>query len=275
MREASQSGLAHVRPRTASLIARFADRSRQRLAVLAALALTAGSGFAMTSADAASAATSPCPDANVAVFGPNVCVFNDAMSQTAIQTDLNNISTQQVPVGSQFDSQRYAIFFEPGTYGSTADPLVFQVGYYTEVAGLGFMPNDTVINGAIEVFNNLCTPGTSYCNSDDNFWRSLSNVTLNVTLPSSPPDYAPPVLDPFTQYCANTAEIWSASQASPHPAGHHQRQRRLPGLLREQELRQRRLHRRQPGQWRPRLLRQPAVHGPQRRYRRVQRVCPG
>ncbi|MGO8958104.1 MAG: hypothetical protein ACLQFR_12140, partial [Streptosporangiaceae bacterium] len=41
------------------------------------------------------------------------------------------------------------------------------------------------------------------------------NLTLNVTLPSSPPDYAPPVLDPFTKYCTNSAEMWSASQASP------------------------------------------------------------
>jgi len=219
MQEASQSGLAPARPRsaivrTASLINRLAANSRRRLAVLAALALTIGA-LAMTSAGAATATTSLCPDANVAAFGPNVCVFNDTMSQTAIQADLDNISTQQVPVASQFDSQRYAIFFQPGSYGSATDPLVFQVGYYTEVAGLGYMPQDTVINGAIEVFNNLCTAGTTDCNSDDNFWRSLSNVTLNVTLPSSPPDYAPPVLDPFTKYCANSAEMWSASQASP------------------------------------------------------------
>src|SRR5262249_43677857 len=74
---------------------------------------------------------------------------------------------------------------------------------------------DTVINGAIDVFNNLCTPGTNFCNSDDNFWRSLSNVTLNVDLPSKPPAYAPPVVDPFTAFCTNTAEMWSASQAAP------------------------------------------------------------
>ncbi len=205
MHEASQSGWAQVRSRGA----------RRRLAALAAVAL-AVSGLAVTSAGTAAADTpSPCADANVAAFGPNVCVFNDTMSQAAIQADLNTISTQQVPVASQFDSQRYAIFFEPGTYGSAADPLVFQVGYYTEVAGLGYLPQATVVNGAIDVFNNLCTPNTSYCNSDDNFWRSLSNLTLNVTLPSSPPDYAPPVLDPFTKYCTNSAEMWSASQASP------------------------------------------------------------
>jgi hypothetical protein len=163
----------------------------------------------------AAADTSLCPDATVAAFGPDVCVFTPGLSQPAIQADLDAISAQQVPVGSRFDSQRYAIFFEPGTYGSSADPLVFQVGCYTEVAGLGYMPQDTVVDGAIEVFNNLCTAGTSDCNSDDNFWRSLSNLTLNVDLPSLPPDYAPPVLDPFTKFCANSAEMWSASQAAP------------------------------------------------------------
>jgi len=53
-------------------------------------------------------------------------------------------------VASQFDNQRYAVLFRPGTYGSAANPLVFQVGYYTQVAGLGAMPQDTVINGAID-----------------------------------------------------------------------------------------------------------------------------
>jgi hypothetical protein len=77
------------------------------------------------------------------------------------------------------------------------------------------MPQDTVINGAIDVFNNLCTAGTQDCNSDDNFWRSLSNVTLNVDLPSSPPAYAPPIVDPFGAGCTNSAEMWSASQAAP------------------------------------------------------------
>jgi hypothetical protein len=92
---------------------------------------------------------------------------------------------------------------------------VFQVGYYTEVAGLGAMPRDTVINGAIDVFNNLCTPGTTDCNSDDNFWRSLSNLTLNVDLPGTTPAYAPPTSDPFGAGCDNSAEMWSASQAAP------------------------------------------------------------
>src|ERR1700733_7548009 len=192
-----------------------ASRRRSSLALLATGALVAGAWLAAVPNGAAAGGVTPqapsavCPGANVAAFGPDVCVFNNTMSQATIQADLNAIATQQVPVASQFDSQRYAIFFQPGTYGSAGDPLVFQVGYYTQVAGLGAMPQDTVIDGAIDVFNNLCTAGTSDCNSDDNFWRSLSNLTLNVDLPSSVPAYAPAVQDPFGARCANSAEIWS------------------------------------------------------------------
>jgi len=188
--------------------------------VLAASPASASPARATTAAvgsatQVSSAAASLCPDADTATFGPNVCVFNDTMSQSAIQADLNAISAQQVPVASQFDSDRYSVFFEPGTYGSAADPLVFQVGYYTQVAGLGALPLDTVIDGAIDVFNNLCTAGTSDCNADDNFWRSMSNLTLNVDLPSSAPAYAPEPGDPYGAACDNTAEMWAASQAAP------------------------------------------------------------
>jgi hypothetical protein len=137
------------------------------------------------------------------------------MPQAQIQADLNAIAAQQVPVASQFGNQRYSIFFEPGTYGSAADPLIFQVGFYTQVAGLGAMPQDTVVDGAIDVFNNLCTAGTNDCNADLNFWRSLSNLTLNVDLPSTPPTYVPPVGDPSGPGCANSAEMWAVSQAAP------------------------------------------------------------
>src|SRR5215469_6138158 len=68
-------------------------------------------------------------------LGPNVIIFTPNMSQSSIQSQLNTISSQQT--GNQFGTQRDAIFFEPGTYGSASSPLVFTVGYYTSVAGLG------------------------------------------------------------------------------------------------------------------------------------------
>jgi hypothetical protein len=148
--------------------------------------------------------------ANNPNLGPNVIIFNPSMSEATIQSELNTISTQQVP--NQFGTQRYSIFFEPGTYGSAADPLDFQVGFYTQVAGLGAVPGDVVINGAINVYNQCAN---NSCEGTDNFWRSLSNLTLNVDLPSSPPTYAPDPGDLGGPYCLNSADIWAVSQAAP------------------------------------------------------------
>jgi pectate lyase-like protein len=143
-------------------------------------------------------------------FGPNVVVLSPSMPQDQIQSTLNTIATQQVP--NQFGTQRYAIFFEPGTYGSAANPLIFQVGYYTQVAGLGAHPGDVTINGAIDVFNQ-CPPGGGACEGLNNFWRSLSNLTLDVTLPKTPPSYVPATgEDPG---CNNLFEYWAVSQAAP------------------------------------------------------------
>ena len=185
------------------------------LAAIAASALTAVPAGAAVLGSSAPPALALCPGATTATFGPNVCVFTPGMSQADVQNALNAIATQQVPIDSQFNSQRYSVFFEPGTYGSAADPLVFQVGYYTQVAGLGALPQDTVVNGVIDVLNNLCTAGTTDCNADDNFWRSLSNLTLNVHIPSTTPAYAPPVVDSSGAGCVNTNDFWAASQAAP------------------------------------------------------------
>jgi hypothetical protein len=164
-------------------------------------------GFAAGAASASVAHQSPGPN-----LGPNVIVFNPGMPQSTIQSTLDMIATQQVP--NQFGTQRYAILFEPGTYGSSSDPLIFQVGYYTQVAGLGALPSDVTIDGAIDVFNDQCstTPG-SKCDGLVNFWRSLSNLTLNVTLPSTPPTYIPATNEGAG--CNNAFEYWAVSQASP------------------------------------------------------------
>lgn len=128
-------------------------------------------------------------------FGPNVYIFTPAMSLSDIQTTVDNISNQQLT--NQFGTQRYALLFEPGTYGTTDTPLNFQVGYYTSVAGLGQNPSDVVINGSINSYNQ-CDDGS--CTALVNFWRSLSNLTINVTNPT------------FGCY---TGEFWAVSQAAP------------------------------------------------------------
>jgi hypothetical protein len=129
-------------------------------------------------------------------FGPSVYIFNPKMPQSEIQATVDAVANEQV--SNQFGTQRYALLFAPGTYGSSTAPLNFQVGYYTTVAGLGLSPNDVVINGSIYVHNQCF--GTNNCTALVNFWRSLSNLTINVTTPN------------FGCY---NGEFWAVSQASP------------------------------------------------------------
>src|SRR2546428_6036670 len=79
-------------------------------------------------------------------FGPSVYIFNPTMPQSQIQATVNSVASQQV--SNQFGTQRYALLFEPGTYGSSASPLNFQVGYYTAVAGLRPSPRPTRLTSA-------------------------------------------------------------------------------------------------------------------------------
>jgi hypothetical protein len=128
-------------------------------------------------------------------FGPNVIVFDSSMPTSQIQATVDAIASKQV--SNQFGTDRYALLFEPGTYGSSSDPLNFQVGYYTSIAGLGRSPGDVVINGSVYVHNQC---DGSFCTALNNFWRSLSNLTINVTTPD------------FGCY---SGEFWAVSQAAP------------------------------------------------------------
>ena len=128
-------------------------------------------------------------------FGPNVYIFNPSTPQSDIQATVNAIANQQL--SNQFGTQRYALLFQPGTYGSATNPLNFQVGYYTAVAGLGLSPKDVVINGSIDVYNQC---SGSFCTALNNFWRSMSNLTINVTTPN---------------FGCHFGEFWAVSQAAP------------------------------------------------------------
>ena len=178
------------------------------MAAALAVAWTAGVGGVAAAASTAATphkaaavkpATTPAGAPNL---GPNVYIFSPSMPQSQIQATVDSISSQQI--SNQFGTQRYALLFEPGTYGSAADPLIFQVGYYTEVAGLGTSPGDVTINGTIDVYNQ-CFPPTPPATSDncialDNFWRSMSNLTINVTGGTG---------------CQTATDFWAVSQAAP------------------------------------------------------------
>jgi hypothetical protein len=129
-------------------------------------------------------------------FGPNVKIFDPSMPIAEIQASVDAIANQQVD--NEMGTQRYSLLFKPGSYGTVAHPLVFQVGYYTEVAGLGASPTDVTINGHVDVYNRCLT--ATNCIALDNFWRSVSNLTINVTGETG---------------CRSSGDFWAASQAAP------------------------------------------------------------
>ena len=122
-------------------------------------------------------------------FGPNVNVFDPSTPTSTIQNRLNTLFTQQET--NQFGPQRYAVLFKPGTY--TAD---VNLGFFTQVAGLGMSPDDVNLNGHVRA-EAFWMGG----NATQNFWRSAEN--LSVTLPAGV-----------------QVERWAVSQAAPYRRMH-------------------------------------------------------
>jgi hypothetical protein len=175
------------------------------LALAAALAI-ALSGIATATAatpslpsQATTQATTQAATEATADLGANVIVFDPSMPVGEIQATVDAIHARQVD--NEMGTDRYALLFKPGTYGTDTQPLQMKVGYYTEVAGLGASPSDVVINGKIEVYNRcLANGGTGNCLALVNFWRTLSNLTIKVNSLGQ-------------DGCRASANFWAVSQA--------------------------------------------------------------
>src|SRR5882724_10438220 len=143
----------------------------------------------------ADAATVPPPD-----FGPNVLIFDPAMSATAIQSQLDtvaakqNANTPQTPVGfgygAEYGTSRYAYLFKPGQYAADV-----KIGYYVQALGLGRSPDDVTITGAVRSKADWRTddPGDALLN----FWRGAENLAVVPTLAAD-----------------NRIDVWGVSQAT-------------------------------------------------------------
>jgi hypothetical protein len=99
-------------------------------------------------------------------FGPNVTIFDDATPGAKIQSTLDAIFASQE--SSEFGAARYAILFRPGKYDVDA-----RIGYYTQVSGLGLLPDDVVINGGMRA-DARWRKG----NATVNFWRDVENMSI-------------------------------------------------------------------------------------------------
>jgi hypothetical protein len=123
-------------------------------------------------------------------LGPNVTIFDSSMSQATIQNKLSSVFNQQQT--NQFGTQRYALLFKPGSYNVDAN-----VGFYTQVAGLGLTPDAVNINGHVHAEADWWPDGSQ--NATQNFWRSAENLSV------TPPD---------------GQDRWAVSQAAPYRRMH-------------------------------------------------------
>lgn len=177
----------HLRTRTFT--------TRRVAAATAGLALVAG---ALVAAPANAAPPRPVDPLNPD-FGPNVQIFSPATPLAEIQATMDALADQQRD--NEMGSSRHGVYFLPGDYGTAEAPLQFEVGYYTEVAGLGASPGDVTLNGAAEVYNRCFGEGpTLSCFALNNFWRTLSNLSIQVNKAGQ-------------DGCRQSANFWAVSQA--------------------------------------------------------------
>jgi len=99
-------------------------------------------------------------------FGPNTLIFDPSMSASTIQGQLNAVFNQMQ--SNQFGPERHALLFKPGTYNVDVN-----VGFYTQVLGLGQSPDATTINGAVHAEADWFQG-----NATQNFWRAAENLAV-------------------------------------------------------------------------------------------------
>ena len=102
-------------------------------------------------------------------FGPNVLVFNSAMPAAQIQAQVDKVYAVQQH--NEFGSQRNAMLFLPGQYH-----VDIPVGFYTQVLGLGSVPEAVHIIG--NVHSDASLPRN---NATCTFWRGMEGLAVTPT----------------------------------------------------------------------------------------------
>jgi hypothetical protein len=117
-------------------------------------------------------------------LGENVFLFEPGMDMKEVQSVIDTIFLRQSERRSEFSKNRYAIMFKPGRYD-----LDIRVDYYMQILGLGNLPDDVVITGAVR-------SNTMHGNSVlTNFWRGVENLSVEPSV--------------------NSTMVWGVSQAAP------------------------------------------------------------
>ena len=111
----------------------------------------------------------------ITTFGKNTYIFEDTDNMKSIQEVID--TAYKTTEAGQFGTDRYAFMFQPS---SKEYSVKTKVGFYTQVAGLGLVPDDVSIK-QIECLARWMVgkkyDGDINYNALCNFWRSIENVS--------------------------------------------------------------------------------------------------
>lgn len=106
------------------------------------------------------------------LFGENVYIFSPEDDPEEVNKVLEDIYDRQE--ANQFGEERYAVYFLPGVYEEDID---VNVGFYTQVAGLGALPTDTRIP-SLKCTARWLGDDPNNHNACCNFWRGVENIEI-------------------------------------------------------------------------------------------------
>lgn len=105
---------------------------------------------------------------DIKLFGDTINLYSPTDDVSVINKEIKEISDEMMPAAkSEFSKNRYAIAFKPGTY----DINTINVGFYTQVLGLGATPLDVSIK-------NINVDSCGGENTLINFWRGVENLSV-------------------------------------------------------------------------------------------------
>lgn len=105
---------------------------------------------------------------DIKLFGDTINLYSPTDDVSVINKEIKAISDEMMPAAkSEFSENRYAIAFKPGVY----DINTINVGFYTQVLGLGATPLDVSIK-------NINVDSCGGENTLINFWRGVENLSV-------------------------------------------------------------------------------------------------
>ena len=111
-------------------------------------------------------------DFHTELFSDNTYIFSPEDEPEKVAGILDQIYEKQE--ANQFGNERYAIYFMPGEYDESIEA---NVGFYTQVAGLGELPTDTKLE-SLQCNARWLSDDPSNHNACCNFWRGVENIEL-------------------------------------------------------------------------------------------------